>query len=48
MKRKCAPGFVAVQPVQFACGHRYHEVSEEVFYIIRTMPPCVLRRVKRI
>ena len=35
MKRKCAPGFVAVQPVQFACGHRYHEVSEEVFYIIR-------------
>lgn len=35
MKRKCAPGFVAVQPVQFACGHRYHEVNEEVFYIIR-------------
>lgn len=35
MKRKCAPRFVAVQPVQFACGHRYHEVSEEVFYIIR-------------
>lgn len=35
MKRKCAPGFVAVQPVQFVCGHRYHEVNEEVFYIIR-------------
>lgn len=26
---------MAVQPVQFACGHRYHEVNEEVFYIIR-------------
>lgn len=32
---KCAANFVEVEPGQFAYGYHYHEVNEEVFYIIR-------------
>lgn len=32
---RCAANFVEVEPGQFAYGYHYHEVNEEVFYIIR-------------
>ena len=33
--RKCAASFVEVEPGRYAYGYHYHEVNEEVFYIIR-------------
>lgn len=32
---KCAASFVEVEPGRYAYGYHYHEVNEEVFYIIR-------------
>ncbi|MCD8063380.1 cupin domain-containing protein [Akkermansia sp.] len=32
---KCSASFVEVEPGQFAYGYHYHEVNEEIFYIIR-------------
>ena len=32
---KCAANFVEVEPGAYAYGYHYHEVNEEVFYIIR-------------
>lgn len=32
---KCAANFVEVEPGKFAYGYHYHEVNEEVFYIIK-------------
>ena len=32
---KCAASFVEVEPGAYAYGYHYHEVNEEVFYIIK-------------
>lgn len=45
---KCAASFVEVEPGRYAYGYHYHEVNEEVFYIIRGHAVVRTLRVKRI